>query len=68
MERRYRTLADYFEQTGKPYRELADRLGITPVYVALLVRGRRTPSLPMALRIQEMTGVPVETMVEEKAS
>lgn len=63
MERRYRTLADYFEQTGKTHQELADQLGVTRFYVTLLSHGQRTPSLPMALRIQRLTGVPVESMV-----
>jgi transcriptional regulator with XRE-family HTH domain len=69
VPQRYKTLADYLEQTGKTQRYLATKLGITPAYVSFLVSGDRQPSLDLALRIEALTGVPLESLVSEvKAS
>ncbi len=38
---------------------LATRLGISPSYVSMLISGQRQPSLALALRLSEETGVPV---------
>lgn len=63
VARKYKTLADYLEQTGKTQDSLAERLGVSVSYVCLLVSGRRQPSLPLAIRIEAATGVPVEALV-----
>lgn len=63
MQRRYRTLADYFEQTGTSQRALARQLGISKAYISLITSGDRQPSLPLAIRIVELTGVPMESLV-----
>lgn len=69
MRQRYRTLNDYFEQTGEQQSALARRLRVTPAYISMLRAGQREPTLRMALRIAEETGVPVEAMlIEAKAS
>lgn len=69
MVRKYKTLADYFEQTGKTQDSLAERLGVSRSYVSLLTSGERQPGLALALRIETITGVPVEALVaQERAS
>jgi transcriptional regulator with XRE-family HTH domain len=69
VAQRYKTLADYLEQTGKTQAFLADKLGITRAYVSYLVSGDRQPSLSLALRIEALTGVALSSLVsEEKAS
>jgi transcriptional regulator with XRE-family HTH domain len=67
---RYRSLADYFIQTGRTQESLASKLGVTPAYISLLTSGSRQPGLKLALRIEAMTGLPVEALAanERKAS
>lgn len=70
MKQRYRTLADYFEQTGETQESLADALRISRSYVSMLVSGVRQPALALALQIEARTGVPASALVmrERKAS
>lgn len=63
MGQKYRTLADYFEQTGKSQTSLAVKLQISRSYMSLLVSGSRQPALDLALRIEAMTGVPASALV-----
>lgn len=63
MAQRYRTLADYFEQTGRTHRSLAIKLGVDRSYISLLVSRNRQPSLPMAIEIAKYTGVPLESLL-----
>lgn len=65
MKQRYRTLDDYFDQTGEAQTELARRLGISDAYMHYLRSGERQPSLPLALRIHEETGVPIDSLLME---
>lgn len=67
MAHRYRSLADYFEQTGKHQRELADRLGLHVSAISRYVSGQREPSLRQALAIVKATGIPIESLVSEAA-
>jgi DNA-binding XRE family transcriptional regulator len=67
--RKYKTLADYLDQTGTTQDFLAEKLGVSRSYVSLLASGERQPALPLALRIEALTGVPVESLVAgERAS
>lgn len=63
MKQRYRTLADYFEQTGSSQIALARKLQISKSYVSMLVAGERQPALDLALRIEALTGVPAHALV-----
>jgi transcriptional regulator with XRE-family HTH domain len=63
VKQRYRTLADYFKQTETSQTALAQKLRISKAYVSLIVKGERQPSLRLALRIEEATGVPAASMV-----
>lgn len=65
MAQKYRTLADYFEQTGKSKRSLARRLNVSESYISHIAAGRKQPSLGIALRLAEATGVPVSSLVSE---
>lgn len=67
MKRRYRTLADYFEQTGESQIALARKLRVSKSYISMLAKGERQPSLSLALRIEAMTGVPAASMVSSGA-
>ena len=65
MPRKYRSLADYLEQTEQTQRALADKLGVNESYISLIASRQRQPSLRLALRIEAMTGVPVSALVSE---
>lgn len=45
---------------------LAARVGCDRSMIAKIRTGRATPSLPLALAINRVTGVPVETLVAER--
>ena len=68
VRQRYRSLADYFEQTGKTQESLAVRLEVSRSYVSLLASGERQPGLRLALRIASITGVPVEALVSQQVA
>jgi DNA-binding transcriptional regulator YdaS (Cro superfamily) len=57
------TLADWLSAQGNPpsRREMGRQLGVSHSYVCMLVRGRRSPSLALALRIETLTGGAVTT-------
>lgn len=60
----YKTLAAYFGQDRPSQAEVADTLGITQGYLSLIVSGDRQPSLDLAVRISDLTGVPVDTLIK----
>ena len=68
MPQRYRTLADYFNQTGDTKEAIAEKLDISRSYVSLIASGDRQPALRLALRIAKLTGVPVESLVKARSS
>jgi transcriptional regulator with XRE-family HTH domain len=49
---------DAFENHG----QAAKACGVAPSYISMLLRGRRIPSLPVAVRIAKATGLPLETV------
>lgn len=65
MKRRiaYATLSDYLEAEGLQQQELAKRAQITEGHLSLILRGERTPSLPLALKLSKIANVPVESLV-----
>lgn len=68
MKQRYRSLNDYFEQTGETHEAFAKVFGITPQYVSMMRAGKRQPSLKLALRINEYTGVPLEALLMDEVT
>lgn len=43
-------------------------LGCDPSYVAYLEKGQRTPPLDLAVRIEDLTGIPVRAWVQSSGS
>ncbi|HXG71351.1 MAG TPA: helix-turn-helix transcriptional regulator [Gemmatimonadaceae bacterium] len=68
MARTFKTLADYLKRTGTTQRALAVRLGVSAGYTCQLVSGQRQPALHLALKIARVTGVPVTSLVPERAA
>lgn len=49
-------LAEHIKQSGETQAVWADRIGISRPYLNSLIKGVKTPSLPVALRIERLTG------------
>lgn len=68
MKQRYRSLNDYFEANpDKSQGELAEALGISGAYVSMLRSGERQPGRKLALRIEQLIGVPVASWPDTDA-
>lgn len=65
--RTYRNLAAFLKATRTTQDAFAREMGIAPSYVSMLLRGERTPSLPLALRIAERARVPLESLLGSDA-
>ena len=50
-------LAQWFARSGYTQKAFAAQIGITEAAVSLLVNGLRTPSLQLAIRISNETGI-----------
>lgn len=59
------SLLEYVERTSTTHAALAKQLGVSRSYVTLLIAGDRQPSLPLALAIERVTGVPAASLVSE---
>lgn len=69
MARKQKTaLAQFFQDNPTRNQSwLAQELGVSDAYVSLMVAGKRQPKLPLAFRIQALTGVPMATDIIEEA-
>lgn len=54
-------LINYLKSYGQGV-EFATQINITPEYLSLIKNGKKTPSPPLALKIQEATGGAVTVM------
>lgn len=63
MAQKYRTLADYFEQTGKSQSSLARQLGVTRACVSYWVARRNEPSLSTALWLSRSLGIRLDGLI-----
>ncbi len=51
-------VARWLQTNGHTQKWLAEKLGVTAAYVAMIAAGSRTPSLGVAKRLQAITGIP----------
>jgi transcriptional regulator with XRE-family HTH domain len=65
MKRRkaYPTLHDFLEQEGITQQDLAKKAEIGQPHLSLILKGERTPSLPLALKLSRIANIPVESLV-----
>lgn len=63
-QKEYASLHDWLDRTGTPQYVLARMCEISEPALSMLLRGSRRCSLVKALRLSEVTGVPVEKLVE----
>lgn len=64
----HKMLRDWLKRTERKGREVADSLGITHGYLSQLLHGVRRPSVDVALRIQETTGISVASWKSDRVS
>lgn len=62
-------LAEHISRSGMRQKEWAERFGISQPYLSDLLRGNRTPSLEVAVRIERETqgAVPAVSWIPEAA-
>lgn len=59
------SLREYMEQEGiKKQKDLAKKLRISPTLISHVLNGRKTFGKKTALRISEITGIPVENLIK----
>jgi len=63
-KRTYASLADWLDRTGTQQQTLARKVGVKDSVISQLLRGSRRCSLVTALKLEAVTGVPVEKLVE----
>jgi transcriptional regulator with XRE-family HTH domain len=54
-------LRQWLDRTGRRHTQVAIALGISKAHLSNLQSGLRQPSLPLAKRIAELTGIPVSS-------
>jgi DNA-binding XRE family transcriptional regulator len=60
------SLKAYLAATKTTQEVFAWRLGITQSALSMIVNGKRAPRLPLALKIHDLTGVPLEALLRKK--
>lgn len=63
-----RSLDAYLDAAKITQNALARQLGISAIFLSEIRRGKRTPSLRLALRIAQHCQVPIESLVSPSAS
>lgn len=54
-------LIEWIERRGYKQNELPAILGLHESFISMLVNGKRIPSLHNAVKIEELTGIPVKS-------
>lgn len=55
---------DYLHTTGTTQKDLAERMGVSPAYIAKLVKGGENLSLETICKLQVATGIKLVTVIE----
>jgi transcriptional regulator with XRE-family HTH domain len=63
----YTTIHAYLDATGITLTDLSDRVGVGKSMLSLVARGLRQPSLDLAFRIEQETGVPASSFRQRVA-
>ncbi len=59
-------LKQWLKDREMTQRELAGRLGITDAHMSSIVRGDDTPGLALAVRIEDLTGIPARDFAQQQ--
>jgi predicted transcriptional regulator len=60
----YRSLHEWLDRTGTPQFRLAKMAGMSEAALSMMLRGSRRCSILKAIRLYEITGVPVQNLIE----
>jgi transcriptional regulator with XRE-family HTH domain len=63
-----RRLRAWLKTSRRSQVSLAKELGISTPYISMLLAGQRTPSLPVAKRLQEITGIPAAEFASTRSA
>jgi transcriptional regulator with XRE-family HTH domain len=63
-----RRLRAWLKASRRSQASLAQELGISTPYISMLLAGQRTPSLPVAKRLQEISGIPAAEFASTRHS
>ena len=63
--RRNAALDDWFKRDGRTQKEVAALLGISEAHLCGIRLGETYPSLKVAIRISELTGVPIQQLARQ---
>jgi plasmid maintenance system antidote protein VapI len=66
-KRRYGSLQEWMEHTGTPVQTLAQLAGMDRTHLSRVLTRSRRCSLAAAMRLSEVTGVPVQKLIEWKS-
>lgn len=58
-----RRVTAVLKRDGISQNQLARELGVSEAYLSMIVRRKRQPSLPVALRLEARTGIPVKAFL-----
>jgi len=61
-------LQAWVRRRKKTKKEIAEEFGISAPYLSMILSGARTPSLTVAARLEDVTGIPAREFVEVAAS
>ncbi len=53
---------------GRTQDWLAARVGVSPPYLTQIIAGQRTPSLPVAVDLENVTGIPAREFLPRRAA
>lgn len=67
MKRSYHSIDAYLEATEITQQGLAKKLGISQGALSMIKSGQRIPRPRLALRIHELTGIPLDTLLKGTA-
>jgi transcriptional regulator with XRE-family HTH domain len=60
-------LKQWLDAEGSTQRQMASRLGITDAHMSSIIRGVETPGLSLAVKIENLTGIPPRAWAEVAA-
>jgi transcriptional regulator with XRE-family HTH domain len=63
MAPKYRTLAEYLDETGTTQSALGARVGVKQSVISKIARGIQPAGGGLALRLEKETGVPIEALL-----
>ncbi|WP_022697894.1 helix-turn-helix domain-containing protein [Euryhalocaulis caribicus] len=60
------SLSTWRKSKGNSFVGLAGEVGVSVSYISDIANGRKTPALPIAMKITQITGVPLESLIAVK--